>query len=109
MTATELALYVVRFLAMVLVVFRLARFVTEDTFPPMAWLRRWLIQHWVDAKKDDWADLWSCPHCCGIWLSGFATVAGYLLGWFYGGPAVGVVVFLAMAGAQSLLASWSAD
>lgn len=96
--------------------FRLARFIALDTFPPMVRIRKRLTYRVVeetqfdanlwDVKKvlqhrGEWAELWTCPHCVGMWLALPLTALADL---WYSVPAPVLVVF-AVAGAQSFLAS----
>lgn len=51
---------------------RITRLVTQDTFPPSAWVRA----KWEKVTHDGhWAPLVSCPWCFSVWASAF------VLGW----------------------------
>lgn len=48
---------------------------TSATLPPLAAARRWLIHR----ATGDWADLYTCPYCCGFYVSIIAVVVTSLV------------------------------
>ena len=73
---------------------RITRFVTVDTFPPMAWLRG----KWDDATgKSPWNDLLHCSFCASFWAGMLITTVGVATGfcpawWFICGSLSAIYV-----------------
>lgn len=56
---------------------RLTRLLTQDTYPPVAWLR----SQWSRLTKDgDWADLATCPFCAAPYIAAVILAWGVLSG-----------------------------
>ena len=54
---------------------RITRFISEDTFPPMLWMRNL----WVSRMPVGWNELPLCAYCVGIYASAFTLVTALLL------------------------------
>lgn len=53
---------------------RATRLVTRDDFPPILWLRTFVVE--LSTKRHHWlADLITCPWCAGVWLAAGITWA----------------------------------
>jgi len=62
-------------LVAVLAVARLTKLLTEDTWPPAAWLRG----KWVDRFNDSsWAELFICPFCMAPWVAVLVLATGWI-------------------------------
>jgi hypothetical protein len=58
------------FVLMGLAAYRATRFITQDSFPPVARLRARLIKRWSATVKDqEWAEGLTCPWCMGLYVS----------------------------------------
>ena len=44
----------------------LTRLLTEDTWPPAAWVRNKWVDYW---NGNDWGELFVCPFCMAPWLA----------------------------------------
>lgn len=74
---------------------RLTRLITQDSFPPAAWLRT----KWDELTNDgDWSTLFHCHWCMGLWMvipiGGWALLSDLHSWWwlFNGWMAAGYVV-----------------
>ena len=71
---TDIATWIAASLVAVLSVGRLARLLTEDTWPPAVWIRsRWV--GWTAGTG--WDELFVCPFCMAPWVAVFVLGAGY--------------------------------
>lgn len=96
-------------LVMTLVTYRTAKLLTEDSFPPLLWLREQITKPYESPADDPirrttrvpyWlAYLWTCMWCMPIWTS--AVVTG-LTALTIGVPAP-LLVWLAVAAGASLI------
>lgn len=85
-----------------LATFRLARFVTADTFPLWLPLRDRILDRWPP-RPGAVSELLACPWCCSVWLA-----AGLLAWWLLSPATLGpVAVILALSAVAGLLAEWS--
>jgi hypothetical protein len=54
---------------------RLTRLFTQDTYPPVAWLRA----KWEEkVGGTGWEDLATCPYCASVWITLGIGAWGYL-------------------------------
>lgn len=53
---------------------RLTKLLTEDSWPPAAWLR----DRWIRWRQDEWGELFTCPFCMAPWVA----VPLLAWGWF---------------------------
>lgn len=89
-----------------LATFRLTRFVVDDTFPPMRWLRDRIA---FRARKqghrvaDFFDELITCPWCASIWIAAGVTWATDRL--LAGGLTAPVLVALAASGITGIIAT----
>jgi hypothetical protein len=69
-----------------LTVYRLSRFIGQDTFPPIAYVRSWLIRnkpegHWLIYLIGNNQDT-GCPWCISLWLGAAGSVGlGFAMHW----------------------------
>lgn len=99
-------------IVMVLAVYRLTRFVVEDDFPPMLWVRHRIAGGWTGpdgetpVHRSRWspqwlADLISCPFCASGWIA-LAVTGGV---WATVGLAMPLLVWPAVWALGGLLAA----
>jgi hypothetical protein len=99
-------------IVMSLATYRLTRFVVEDTFPPMLWVRHKLVGGWTGPDEEtpvyrarwvpQWlADLLSCPYCASGWIAAGVT-AGV---WAVAGLPVPLLCWVAVWAVGGLLAA----
>jgi Protein of unknown function (DUF1360) len=50
-----------------LAVYRLARLLTRDSFPPIARARERVLERWPESA---WTELAVCPWCMSVWIAG---------------------------------------
>lgn len=67
MTPTELLVYAVAFLVGSVATARLVRLWTQDSFPPVAWLRTRFVA--LVGPDSEWAVLAECPWCASMWIT----------------------------------------
>lgn len=94
---------------MTLTTYRLARFLVDDEFPPMKWIREKLTGPYATPPDSEarrttrvpyWlAYLFTCPWCMTVWTSGLVTL---LVAVTVGIPAP-LLVWLAVAAAAALI------
>jgi hypothetical protein len=99
-----------------LVIFRVTRFVIEDTWPPIGVPRKWLLNYWDpdldwiaerEGARPHWGRLgpvlrylFSCPWCMSVWLG---PIVIYVTMQWYEVPAP-VLVWIAGSAVTGLLA-----
>lgn len=99
-------------IVMSLATYRLTRFVVDDTFPPVLWVRHKLAGGWTGPDDDvpvyrarwvpQWlADLVSCPWCASGWVAAGVTASV----WWWVGLPVPVLVWLAVWAVGALIAA----
>lgn len=54
--------------------YRATRFISQDTFPPMA-RARWAAAERLARRSPAWAELPDCPWCVGLWVALAAAAA----------------------------------
>jgi hypothetical protein len=96
------------FLLMSLAAYRVARFIVDDEFPPMKWLREKFTGPYAapldsperqNTRVPYWlAYLFTCPWCMTVWTAGLVTL---LVAVTVGVPAP-LLVWLAVAAAAAL-------
>lgn len=91
------------FALMSLAAYRLTRFITTDTFPPVARIRIFFEERWGD--DGDWAEMVSCPYCAGFWVSGLVLAATRAMGLIPLPRPIVFALWLPLAGAQALLSA----
>jgi len=93
MFVTPLAEYTLLFLVVdALAAFRIVRFVQKDSFPPIAWLRRWGDRRAPDVVHEL---VWACPWCLGFWVAVGVVVARFNAEWWGGvGAALAVAALV---------------
>jgi hypothetical protein len=52
--------------------YRVVRFITTDSFPPMFAIRRFIVRGLGEENR--WSDVVDCSHCVAVWIS----ILGYL-------------------------------
>lgn len=97
------------FILMSLASYRIARFIVDDEFPPMKWIRDKITGPYAapldsperrDTKVPYWlAYLFTCPWCMTVWTAGLVTL---LVAATVGVPAP-LLVWLAVAAAAALI------
>lgn len=58
---------------------RITRLMTYDIFPPIKWIREKYINAFPEGS--DWATLWVCPYCFGMYSAAFVLLWGHLSHW----------------------------
>ena len=92
-------MHLTTFALMALAAYALTYFVTRSSFPPMDHVRAFFLKRW----GPEWADVWTCPYCMGLWCSGLTLAGARAVGIL---PLARPVVFALWAplwGAQCLL------
>jgi hypothetical protein len=84
-----------------LATFRLARFVTADTFPGWTQARSRILDRWPP-RPGATSELLACPWCCSVWLA-----AGLLVWWLLSPATLApFALIVALSAVAGLLAEW---
>lgn len=80
--------YITASIVGIISVARTLRLVVHDAYPPMVWLRKWLLR----LTPTKWVDLWECQFCLApylaagmgvwVWLSDLNTAWWVINGWW---------------------------
>lgn len=99
-----------------LAVYRLSRFIVQDTFPPIAWIRWRLTRdkhrdateptHWLIYLIGDNVNT-GCPWCASLWLGGLGSIGViYATHWHWW---IGLLLWWGSSAVTGLLAQLEAD
>ena len=96
---TDALTWVAATVVAVLSIARLTKLLTEDTWPPAAFLRNM----WIGRFQGAWGELFLCPFCMAPWVGVAVLTAGWLSDlhpvwwWFNGWLAVSYVAAMIVA------------